>query len=61
MNLSIWIFKTCLKFLGHNFNKAPLLNNIELINELKNLSTINPAEGVIVQAAGVPLRISMAC
>ena len=54
------LIEMMLKYLGHNFNKLSILHNRELLDVLKGLVTIEPTEGVMDQAYGVPPHVNHA-
>jgi len=45
---------------GHDFAKLPLLDDHQLIAQLKPLVTTDPTEGIMAVAAGIPPQIELA-
>ena len=54
------LLETMVKYPGHDFSKLPILHNPTLLNELKQLVTIEPTPGVIVSPTGVPPHVGLA-
>ena len=51
---------TMVEYPGHDFTKLTILHNVPLLNELKDLVTIEPTKGVLVAPTGIPPHIGLA-
>ena len=54
------LLETMVKYPGHDFLKIPILHDTVLLNELKELVTTEPTDGVMVSPTGVPPHVGLA-
>ena len=70
LNVSAVIFTLCfmlnsllfmqLQSSSHDFNKLPLMNNLELVEHLKLLVTIKPADSILSKPTSTPPYLTIA-
>jgi len=54
------LLEAMVEYPGHVFFKVPILHNSNLLNELKQLATVEPTKGVMESPTGIPPHIGLA-